>query len=221
MRNFLQETAWQFILDEGISALPVYPSRIIKKHCWGLLTYTEYAARVHQSVPEVIRKYDQEAFVFWSNREQSFIICYNDSFPPDVIRWTLMHEIGHIILGHVTPAVPALSRVRSEERTLFETEAQGFARRVLCPSIILHDCGAIEPEQIMQLCGVSHEASTYRSAYMKILEARGKFRIHPLERMVEAQFKDFLDSAIKNNFIFMVNITFLGGVGNETVQDRL
>lgn len=201
MRNFLQEKAWQFILDEGINSLPIFPSKIIKRHGWILHTYEEFAAITARTMSDVIHKFDNEGFVFYSERKLNFVICYNNTFPPPVIRWTLMHEISHIILNHISPSISALSRVRTEERTLFEQEAQGFARRVLCPSIILHDCAAISPERIMSLCGVSHEAAVYRSAYMHKLEQRGKFRAHPLERMVETQFEDFLECVIKNNFI--------------------
>lgn len=192
MRDFLQEMAWRFILDECIDSLPVYPTRIINRHGWKLYTYPEFANKVHKSVSALIEEFDKEGFVFWSNSEQNFVICYNPDFPPDVIRWTLMHEIGHIVLNHVTVSVPALSRVRTEQRSLFEVEAQGFARRVLCPSIVLHACRALEPAQIMRLCGISREAAGYRSEYIKALEVRNKFRAHPLEREVEQQFRLFI-----------------------------
>lgn len=192
MRRFLQEAAWRFLLDEEIEQLPIYPSHIAKRHGWKLYTYAQIADRLHISTRDLIRKYDKDAFVFWSLADKTYVICYNSEMPPSVIRWSLMHEIAHIVLGHIGPDVPYLSRVRSEERSLWEVEAQGFARRVLCPSIVLHNCHTIEPPQIAQLCGISMEAAKHRSDYIKTLEARGKFRVHPLERAVEEQFKPFV-----------------------------
>lgn len=105
-----------------------------------------------------------------------------------------MHEMGHIYLRHITSDMPVLSRVRTDKRTFFEVEAQGFARRVICPSIVLHNCHAIEPEHIMKLCGISYEAALHRSAYMKTLETRGMFRTDPLEIEVEQLFEPFVRS---------------------------
>lgn len=192
MRDFLQEAAWRFILDEGIKSLPVHPIAIINRHGWKLYTYHDFAKQVHKSVAALMDEYDKEGFVFWSYRDQTFVICYNSDFPADAIRWTLMHEIAHIVLKHVSPRIPALPRIKTNEKPLFEVEAQGFARRVLCPSIILHACKAFSPHDIMQLCGVSYEVAKQRSDYIKALEVRGKFRSNPLEKAVEKQFQLFI-----------------------------
>lgn len=192
MRDFLQEAAWRFILDEGINALPVQPVPIISRHGWKLYTYREFAKSVHKSVRALMVEFDREGFVFWSNRDQTFVICYNSDFPSDAIRWTLMHEIAHIVLRHVSLRVPALPRMKTSEKPLFEVEAQGFARRVLCPSIVLHACKAFEPHQIADLCGVTYEVAQQRSDYIKALEVRGKFRANTLENMVEYQFMGFI-----------------------------
>lgn len=192
MREFLQEAAWRFLLAERIEELPVRPSKIIARHGWLLYTYREFCDITGYTMAELIQRHDREGFVFWSNRRETYVVCYNQAFTPSTIRWTLMHEIAHVVLGHVAPGLPAPSRIRSDQRNLFELEAQGFARRVLCPSIVLHDCNAFEPRQIMALCGVSYEAARYRSDYIKKLERRGKFLAHHLEQEVERQFRQFV-----------------------------
>lgn len=192
MQSYLRDLAWNFILDQRIRSLPVNPSRLIKQNGWRLYTYAQFADRIGQTLEKVVEQFSREAFVFWSQRENNFVICYNASFPVPVIRWSLMHEIAHIVLGHISPEVPSLNRVRSEERSVLEIEAQGFARRVLCPSIVLHDCRAISPESIMYLCGISREAAEYRSKYMQELERRNRWRSHPLEVAVEKQFRIFI-----------------------------
>ena len=192
LQSYLRDAAWRYILDQGICALPVQPTRIIKASGWCLYTYSQFAKKTGYTVPDIISKFNPEAFVFWSQRVQNYVICYNASYPVDVIRWSLMHEIAHIVLGHISADVPTLTRVRAPQRSIFEVEAQGFARRVLCPSIVLHACRAIEPVQIMQLCGISRTAAEYRSTHMHELEIRNRWRIHPLERAVEHQFRIFI-----------------------------
>jgi hypothetical protein len=83
---------------------------------------------------------------------------------------------------------------------------------VLCPSIVLHNCKALEPCQIENLCGISSEAATYRSKHIKELELRNKFLTHPLEVKVQKQFEPFVNSylfrEIKNNFVLEADRKF-------------
>jgi Zn-dependent peptidase ImmA (M78 family) len=210
MRQYLQEAALRFIIERGITALPVEPLRIASELGCKVFTYREYASIVKKPVESLIARYDNDGFTFWSRRDNRFIICYNSSLPFYVCRWTLLHEIGHIYLRHVAPETPLLMRVRSENRSLLEIEAQGFARRVLCPSIVLHNCKAFEPEEIIHLCGISREAAGYRSEYIKKLEARGKFGLHPLENVVERQFAPFVSRYLiqkaENDFLNRVEM---------------
>lgn len=211
MRNFLQESAWRFLLEQKIDSLPVDPFHITSQNGWLIFTYEEFATLVHKSVQSLISHYEKDGFAFWSRRDGCFIVCYNAALPFPVCRWTILHEIAHIYLRHINPETPILSRVRTEDRPLFEREAQGFARRVLCPSIVLHNCKAFEPDQIMRLCGISHEAAVYRSEYIKKLESRGKFCTNPLEREVEKQFAPFvrrymLQELKRRNYDFLFEI---------------
>ena len=49
--------------------------------------------------PEVIDN-NNDAFSFYMPELKNYIIVYNDDKPLPRIRFTLMHEIGHISLGH-------------------------------------------------------------------------------------------------------------------------
>ena len=193
MNYFLTEMAWQFLIIEQVTKLPLDPFEIAGRNGWEIYSYFEFSALVHVTVDKLIKEYEHDGFTFWSNKRKRFIIVYNAQLPFNVCRWTLAHEIGHIFLNHISPANTTLSRVRTdaETRTLFEREAQGFAQRILCPSIVLHDCGVSEPEEIMLLCGISREAAEHRSEYIKRLEKRKKFLTHPLEKQVEQQFSNF------------------------------
>ena len=67
-----------------------------------------------------------------------------------------------------------------------------FTRRVLCPSVVLHELRGLRAPQIEQLCGISHIASVYQERRMKLLEERNMFYTSPTEREIEAQFHDFI-----------------------------
>lgn len=192
MSEYLTKSAWQFLLKQDICALPINPLQLCSKNGWIVYTYTQLSDLVHKSVPQLIELYDNDGFVFWSSQKRKYVICYNSAMPSPVCRWTLLHEISHIYLEHVAPHTPTLLRVRTEQRPFFEIEAQGFTRRVLCPSIILHNCKAFEPAEIVLLCGISREAAEYRSVHIKKLEDRGMFCTDPLERQVERRFAAFV-----------------------------
>ena len=198
MQAFIRDSAWKFLLEQGITGLPVDPFVLARRNNWLVYTYEDFSRLIHKSVDTLISKYEKDGFSFWSARMQQYIICYNSNLPFSVCRWTLLHEMGHIYLRHITQA-SALSRLRNARSVLMEIEAQGFARRILCPSIVLHYCRALEADDIMRLCVVSREAAIYRSEYMKTLEAREKFGVHPLERKVAEQFRPFIRQHLQHH----------------------
>lgn len=189
---FLREAAWKYLLEQKIDKLPVDPWELAEKNGYKILTYDQLAVEVDKTPEYFMQMFSNDGFVFWSKKELRYIICYNALIPAATVRWTLMHEIGHIVLKHVAPLAPPLTRRRKNENPIFEREADGFARRVICPSIVLHKCSAVEPPDIMKLCGISGKAAEYRSRYMKTLEARGKWRTDSLETEVEKQFESFI-----------------------------
>lgn len=195
---FLRELSWKYILDKNIKELPIDAFVLATNEGHIILNYIEYAKICKLTVDYVIEKYDNDGFIFWSKRHKCYVLCYNSTLPPTVIHWTIMHEIAHVILGHVTSSSPPLSRIRRITHPLFEREADGFARRVICPSIVLHDCKAIEIFDIMLLCGISFEAAQHRSEYMKKLEQHNKWLTDPLEKLVQAQFEPFVINFLAN-----------------------
>lgn len=198
---FLRNLAWKYLLNKHIDSLPVDIFGLADSCGYVNMTYKEYSELTGKPKEYIIQKYDDDGFVFWSKHYKAFVICYNEIVPPAIVRWTIMHEISHIELKHVTPISPPLTRIRKITHPLIEKEADGFARRVLCPSIVLHDCRATEVEAIMKLCGVSLEAAKWRSDYMKTLEARRMWRTDPREVEVEKQFLPFILRYLRNDFL--------------------
>ena len=96
-----------------------------------------------------------------------YIVIYNDITIkyPDRIRWTIMHEIGHILLGHLDEfEVTALNRgaLSEEEYGVLEVEAHMFAAEVLAPTVILKSFSNITEEKIRTMCWLSSLASSKR-----------------------------------------------------------
>lgn len=113
-------------------------------------------------------------------------------------RYTVMHELGHFLLGHLGNEV--LSRSEHECKPSEEQAADKFAIDMLAPACVLWGLHLHTPEEIAQVCNISMQAAIFRAERMKLLYDRNKFLSHPLERQVFAQFSTFIKSQQKNNY---------------------
>lgn len=104
-------------------------------------------------------------------------------------RYTIMHEIGHIVLGHTE------SDGRSD---VDEYAAERFAIGVLAPACVLWGLGIQTAEEIADLCNISITSAQIREKRMQELYARNKFLTSPLEHQVFEQFSDFINSKKQN-----------------------
>ncbi len=81
-------------------------------------------------------------------------------------RFTIAHEFGHILLGHIEAC-----KEEERERAVFseaeEREANAFAERLLAPSCVLEALGVTEAAQIMHLCDVSRAVANRRLRYLR------------------------------------------------------
>ena len=119
MLQYLQEAAWGFLVERDITALPVEPLSLASQMGIKVLSYKKYSAIVKRPLENIKTNYDQDGFAFFSGKEGHYIICYNSDLPFSVCRWTLMHEIAHIYLRHITPETPLQRRARNRKGALF------------------------------------------------------------------------------------------------------
>ena len=108
-------------------------------------------------------------------------------------RFTIAHELGHILLGHVGK-YRLVNREPAHTDDPIEQEANVFASRLLAPACVLWGCGVQSAQDIARLCDISRTAAEYRWARMQVLYQRNKFLVSPLEKKVYAGFKKFIES---------------------------
>lgn len=92
----IESKAVELYIEHKIQNLPINPFDIIKDKGYILVPFSklEECAR-----PECVNE-DNDAFSFYNPQCKTYYIVYNDDKPLRRIRFTLMHEIGHIELGH-------------------------------------------------------------------------------------------------------------------------
>ena len=164
-----RNAAWRTLIACGVDTLPVD----LRKICGQLGQASDGFTVVYEGGPRIF---------------------YNDAAPIGRQRFTVAHEIGHVVLGHFNAGRFAIWRRRAPDPDAAETQANQFAARLLAPACVLHALDAETPEEIAQLCGMSITAAGHRAGRLAQLRGRDRFLIHPLERRVLRQFTPFIQS---------------------------
>ena len=95
---------------------------------------------------------------------QTHLIIYNDEKPLPRIRFTLMHELGHIDLGH------------KGESDLARREADAYAGYALAPSPLISKYASEDIFDIMSTFWVSGECADIRSfSYVNWKQYGGRY----------------------------------------------
>lgn len=169
-----------FLLEHNIDKLPVDSIKIISQHKnWVAKSYDKYANRHSISIEEVIEFAENEDGCVQVFKDR-YLILYNDNpawiDSPKRINWTIMHEIGHIVLDHFDELknnTISNSTINDEKYEQLEKEAHYFAACVLAPHIISYKLKIKDAKTLSNICGITGEASEKRfSAYKKWLKLK-------------------------------------------------
>lgn len=68
-----------------------------------LTPYWSMSSKLGLPLEKLKSKFSRNAFVFFSHRLHSYVIAYNDKLPITEILYHVLHEIGHIYYGHISP----------------------------------------------------------------------------------------------------------------------
>ena len=170
-----RDSAWRIVIDMKIDALPVSTSAICRK------------------LGIVVKEGDLPGD---SDGQSTIIngtpfILVRSSCTPERKRFTVAHELGHILAGHVG-AFELVNREPSPKDNPIEQAANVFASRLLAPACVLWGCGVQSAEDIQRLCCISRQAAEYRMKRMHVLYERDRFLTSPLERAVYRRFKKYI-----------------------------
>lgn len=170
-----RDLAWRILLNEGVTELPVKVGQLCRR--MGIqIGYIDLPggedgiSMIVHGRPRIMIRKDR---------------------PVARQRFTVAHELGHILLGHVGK-YQLVNREPSRGDSPIEQAANVFAARLLAPACVLWALDARTPEQIARLCDISYQAATFRAERMELLYQRGKFLTSPLERAVYDQFGEFI-----------------------------
>lgn len=124
--------------DCNIMDFPFDCIAVLNHYGFRVFSY-EMAKRLHPELYSLCRGMSDDAFSDKTLR----IILYNDRICEQRIRFSLMHELGHFILGHTT---------ESKEN---EQEADAFAANLLAPEAVIKYQGFYTAPSLSSYFGVS------------------------------------------------------------------
>lgn len=170
-----RDAVWRLLIDLNISELPINTVKVC----------AELGIKLHYYEP---------------TRESDGMSCYINDVPhifvsssvsPERRRFTIAHEIGHIIIGHVGK-YELVNREPSSTDNPIEQAANVFASRLLAPACVLWGCNVRTAEQVQDLCKISRTAAEYRAGRINELYKRNCFLTSPLEQKVYSKFEIFI-----------------------------
>ncbi len=182
-----RNAAWRIILDFNINSLPV--------DILGLINQLDITVLLNSDV-NMLEPLEMAISIF---AEGKCYIIYDDTLPYEVVRFTLAHELGHIVLGHNLIESIDERILISELIPKAEREADTFASRLLAPACVLGGLGIKNYEDIARLCEISLPAAKVRAKRMEELYKRNKFLTSLQEKKVYAQFEEFTTNFTKKS----------------------
>ncbi|MCM3594179.1 ImmA/IrrE family metallo-endopeptidase [Metabacillus idriensis] len=156
----------EFLETENIDRFPIDPFHIIAMNGWNLTSYSALAEMNNLSIKDVIIGFQSmDGYVTFSPMD-GYSIAYNDQIGSEGrIRFTLMHEVGHIYMKHLIDFEQTLlrrSKLNHNEYTVLEEEANVFARNALAPALVVKGLECREVKDLKEMFILSNKAADVR-----------------------------------------------------------
>ena len=144
------------MIENKVKEYPLDLQKIVQNNGWQIVSKQKLSAT---KIPG-IKNLEGATLVI----DKKHVIVYDSNCSRQRNRFTVAHEIGHIVLRH-----------KSGKKKI-EKEANMFAARILMPMILIKEL----------------EAAGYRLKRYNEIIARGKYLTHRLERKLLRQLKNFI-----------------------------
>ncbi len=177
---YARQRAYRLLCELEINRLPVNPWKVAaclpNVH---ICKWTDLRKNCHDEDPLFIDKEGADAKTQHLRSQADYLVVYDDRVENyQRIRWTIAHEIGHIVLGHLTSFdATALCRgsLTEAEYKVLEREADTFAVNLLAPMTIINRMPSVQAKaDFMELCDLSGEASDNCMEELRLLKSGKK-----------------------------------------------
>jgi hypothetical protein len=129
-----------------------------------VVSYQSLAITQHRNVLDIMEAFGSEdGCTHYDPKTGRCLVTYNNNGYRPRIRWTLAHELGHILCGHFHELYDSGRRELSDELwQSMEEEADYFAASLLAPFPAIRKMNVQSAEDISRLFGLSAAAANRR-----------------------------------------------------------
>lgn len=127
-----------------INSFPIDCVDLIKKHGYRVFTYQDLKVKSPE-LYDICVACSDDAFRDMATKT----VAYNTEVPKRRVHFSLAHELGHIVLGHLS------------ETKKTEAEANFFASNILAPRMAIHYARCKNEADVARIFEVSCEAAQY------------------------------------------------------------
>ena len=145
----------------SITTIPVDPYGLAKRMGITLVPYSTLKESVRSEVNQAYKDGFKYLLEDLDIGEGTWYVWYDDEQSDERIRFTILHEIGHIVLGHL------------QESELAELEANFFAKFAIAPPILVNIIAPTDYVDIANAFGLSAECAYYSMNYYLKWKAYG------------------------------------------------
>lgn len=177
--EYVYNTALTVLLECNIHTLPIELSDITEHYDIAIFKNSDF--------PFLQEGEEGVNFI----RGQQKVIVYDESQRKTRTRFTVAHELGHILLGH--PPLCSRSNAGKASRAAEEQEADRFAAALLAPDCVLWGTGCSMANNIAILCNISKAFSEHKETTYRYLMGQGKLLKTELEVDVYSNFLPFIN----------------------------
>lgn len=175
-----RDFSWEILIRERVCALPISTSGLCRQ--MGIEVKYDDKVRLGDGCGGMALK-----------KGRRYVIVVRRSDPPQRQRFTIAHELGHILFGDVG-RFKLVNREPSPMDNPIEMRANVFASRILAPACVLWGCGVKSAADIEKLCDISPTAAAFRWKRLQYLYVQNHFLDSELEQKVFAQFREYIET---------------------------
>jgi len=169
--DYIMETAVHTIIENKIQCIPLSGFELATRMNIKLIPYSKLSENKLNAA--IIVSEDGFLLEYYGQ----YYIYYDDFYSIDRRQnWTILHEIGHIVLDHIGHNINE------------ENEANFFAKYIIAPPILIREIKAKCPEDVYNNFFISKQASEYSYEYFIHWQ-----KIHEKNRSIKIYEKYLLD----------------------------
>lgn len=155
----IEEKAVSLYFRHNIKSVPLDPFEIAKASGYVLRPYSNLNSEAYA----LLKSKEQDGTSYFDPNQQTYVICYDDEQCIERQRFTIMHEIGHIDMGH------------KHGSQLAEVIANHYAGYALAPSPLIQKDNCEDFGDISVVFNISDECAYWRfNSYQNWIKYRIK-----------------------------------------------